>query len=69
MQADDDSYFEKPKLSPPIQRRIEKEVDALLKYINGQFGPSDGQVQIFVFVRSKRDVLAHMGYSVLEAEH
>jgi hypothetical protein len=66
--ADDDSYFERPKLftySPENQ----KEVEGLLEYLNGKLSPSDKQVAKSRFLYDQKEaLLSHVGYRMIEAE-
>lgn len=66
--ADNDSYFELPKLFTYSEEN-KKEVEALLEYIDGQLMPSDGQVPKSRFLYDKKEaVLTHFGYRFKEAE-
>ncbi|MCM4150881.1 DUF1549 domain-containing protein [Arenibacter sp. N53] len=66
--ADDDSYYEKPKLFT-YSKENKKEVEKLLEYINGRLLPSDGQITKSRFLYDQKGaLLTHLGYRFTEAE-
>jgi len=66
--ADDDSYFEKPKLFT-YSKENKKEVEKLLEYVNGHLLPGDGQVTKPRFLYDQKEAaLTHLGYRFTEAE-